>query len=107
MKKNKVLLGAVAAIALCVCMLVGATYAWLTDEVVSGTNVVKSGSLTVGVEYTLDGENWADLNGADDLFENAVWEPGYTKVIALRVTNKGNVALKFGWGINTSAKPKA
>ena len=100
MKKNKVLLGAVAAIALCVCMLVGATYAWLTDEVVSGTNVVKSGSLTVGVEYTLDGENWSDLNGADDLFENAVWEPGYTKIIALRITNKGNVALKFNWGIN-------
>ncbi len=106
MKKNKVLLGAVAAIALCVCMLVGATYAWLTDEVVSGTNVVKSGSLTVGVEYTLDGENWADLNGADDLFENAVWEPGYTKVIALRVTNKGNVALKFGWGINYVGETK-
>ena len=106
MKKNKVLLGAVAAIALCVCMLVGATYAWLTDEVVSGTNVVKSGSLTVGVEYTLDGENWADLNGADDLFENAVWEPGYTKVIALRVTNKGNVALKFNWGINYVGETK-
>ena len=100
MKKNKVLLGAVAAIALCVCMLVGATYAWMTDTAVSSNNVIKSGSLTVGVEYTLDGENWKDLKGADDLFKDSVWEPGYTKVIALRVTNKGNVALKFNWGIN-------
>ena len=100
MKKNKVLLGAVAAIALCVCMLVGATYAWMTDTAVSSNNVIKAGSLTVGVEYTLDGENWKDLKGADDLFKDSVWEPGYTKVIALRVTNKGNVALKFNWGIN-------
>ena len=100
MKKNKVLLGAVAAIALCVCMLVGATYAWMTDTAVSSNNVIKAGSLTVGVEYTLDGENWKDLKGVDDLFKDSVWEPGYTKVIALRVTNKGNVALKFNWGIN-------
>ena len=100
MKKKSILLGAIASIALCVCMLAGATYAWLTDEVKSSNNVIKAGSLTVGVEYTLDGENWADLNGADDLFADAVWEPGYTKVIALRITNKGNVALKFNWGIN-------
>ena len=100
MKKKNILLGAIAAIALCVCTLVGATYAWLTDTAVSSNNVVKSGSLTVGVEYSLDGETWRDLKGADDLFKDIIWEPGYTKVIALRITNKGNVALKYSYGIN-------
>ena len=106
MKKKSILLGAIAAIALCVCTLVGATYAWLTDTAASSNNVVKSGSLTVGVEYSLDGETWKDLKGAEDLFKDVVWEPGYTKVIALRSTNKGNVALKYNWGINFVSETK-
>ena len=92
----------IMAICLCCVMLVGATFAWFTDTAASGLNRIQSGSLDLGVEYTLDGEKWYDLDGATDLFggEDAKFEPGYTRVVAFRLTNKGNLALKYRLAAN-------
>lgn len=85
----------VLSMLLCVSMLVGTTFAWFTDEVASGSNVIASGNLDIAVEYTLDGETWKNLDGANDLFQMDLWEPGHTEVVALRITNKGSLALKY------------
>ena len=79
----------------CLSMLLGTTYAWFTDSVSSGSNVITAGNLDVEVEYTLDGENWKDLNGATDLLQCDLWEPGHTEVVALKITNEGSLALKY------------
>ena len=71
----------VLSLLLCFSMLLGTTWAWFTDSVSSGSNVIKSGNLDLDVQYTLDGETWNDLDGADDLFQKSLWEPGHTEVV--------------------------
>ena len=80
------LISSVVALFLCFTMLLGTTYAWFTDSVASGSNVITAGNLDIKVEYTLDGENWDLLDGANDLFQMSQWEPGHTEVVALRIS---------------------
>ena len=75
----------------------GGTIAWFTDNVSSTENVIQSGNLDMVVEYktSLDGE-WAELKEDTKLFkENALYEPGYTELVFLRVKNAGNLAFKY------------
>ena len=101
MKKTKrSLLMSVVSLLLCFSMLLGSTFAWFTDSVTSGSNVIQSGNLDLDVQYTLDGENWKNLDGANDLFQKGLWEPGHTEVVALRIENKGSLALKYQANMN-------
>ena len=97
---KRALLSSVLSIVLCVSMLLGTTYAWFTDSVVSGSNLIQTGNLDIEVEYTLDGETWANLDGATDLFQKSLWEPGHTEVVVLRVKNTGTLALKYSANMN-------
>ena len=102
-KKNhakKALISSLLALFICFTMLIGTTFAWFTDSAVSANNVIKSGNLDIAVEYTLDGENWADLDGAEVLFKDVLWEPGHTRVVALKIKNAGNLALKYAANMN-------
>lgn len=94
----------IMAICLCCVMLIGTTFAWFTDTATSGLNHIQSGSLDMDVEYTLDGETWHPLDNATDLFggEDAKFEPGYTRVVAFRLTNKGNLAFKYRLSANVA-----
>ena len=94
------LLSSVLALCLCFAMLIGSTFAWFTDSVASGSNVIKSGTLDIDVQYTLDGSTWDNLDGADDLFQKGLWEPGHTEVVLLKIENKGNLALKYTANMN-------
>ena len=85
---------------LCFAMLLGTTFAWFTDSATSANNVIKAGNLDVEVQYTLDGENWKDLDGASDLFQKGLWEPGHTEVVALKIKNNGTLALKYAANMN-------
>ena len=85
---------------LCFAMLLGTTFAWFTDSATSANNVIKAGNLDIDVQYTLDGESWAALDGANDLFQKGLWEPGHTEVVALKITNKGSLALKYTANMN-------
>jgi len=97
---KRALLGSVVAMLVCFTMLLSTTFAWFTDTAVSGSNVITAGNLDIVVEYTLDGENWDDLDGADDLFKKGLWEPGHTEVVALRIKNNGTLALKYTANMN-------
>ena len=103
MKRKKTtrnaLLTSVLAMLLCVSMLVGTTFAWFTDEVVSGNNVIAAGNLDVELEYW-NGSAWVDVSGKTDVLTNTLWEPGVTEVAYLKVTNAGSLALKYKLGIN-------
>ena len=99
-KTNRALLLSAVSLILCASMLIGSTYAWFTDSASSASNVIQSGNLDIQVEYTLDGKTWADLDGADDLFQKGLWEPGHTEVVALRIKNNGSLALKYAASMN-------
>lgn len=100
LKTRHALLASVLSLVLCIAMLTSTTFAWFTDSAVSASNVITAGNLDVVVEYTLDGENWKNLDGADDLFKKGLWEPGHTEVVALRIKNNGTLALKYTANMN-------
>ncbi len=97
---KRALLASVMALLLCFSMLLSTTFAWFTDSAASGSNVITAGNLDIVVEYTLDGENWNELDGATDLFQKGLWEPGHTEVVALRIKNNGTLALKYNANMN-------
>ena len=97
---KRALITSVMAMLLCFAMMLGTTFAWFTDSAATGGNVITAGNLDVVVEYTLDGDNWNDLDGATDLFQKGLWEPGHTEVVALRIKNNGSLALKYVANMN-------
>ena len=102
---KRALLASVLSMMLCLAMLVGSTFAWFTDSVTSGKNKIVAGNLDVELEYSLDGTTWAAVNETTNMFkEGALWEPGYTEVVYLRVRNAGTLALKYKFGINVEDK---
>jgi len=91
----------IISLLLCVSMLVGTTFAWFTDTVKSGNNIIKAGNLDIGVEYyDAEAKEWNDVTGASDLFSKELWEPGHTQVVYLKISNLGTLALKYALGIN-------
>jgi len=100
---SKALFQSVVALILCVSMLVGTTFAWFTDSVISGVNKIQSGNLDVelvdAAGNSLEGKSltFLDVNGK----ANILWEPGCTfKTQGFRVSNKGDLALKYTMYIN-------
>ena len=82
---------------LCFAMLIGTTYAWFTDTVTSGSNIIQSGNLDIAMYWS---ENNADWNDAQDtqagpIFNYDKWEPGYTLVRYIKVKNEGSLAFKY------------
>ena len=119
MSKNNTkrsLLASVFALVLCVAMLVGSTFAWFTDTASTGVNKIQAGNLDIKVEYakekmnddgTLTGEltDWAPIDNATNVFDpNALWEPGRTEYVVFRITNNGNLALKYKLSLETLAQ---
>ncbi len=90
----------------CIAMLVGSTFAWFTDVAKSTNNVINPGRLDLEVEYTLDGENWEDLNDAENIFGDGLFEPGYTRVVAFKVRNNGSLAFKYKMSLDIISETK-
>lgn len=83
----------ILSLMLCVSMLVSTTFAWFTDEVVSGRNTIAAGNLDV--ELLNDG---VPVNNGTILFDDVdpnLWEPGAVAYENLQVANVGTLALKY------------
>ena len=87
---------------MCISMFIGSTFAWFTDSVTSANNVIHSGNLDVVLEYKTDwSDEWDPVNENTKLFKDgALYEPGYTEVVYLRVSNAGSLALKYMLSFN-------
>ena len=124
---KKALLMSIMSMVLCVAMLVGMTFAWFTDTASTAVNKIQAGNLKLKVEYATAWDEsgnpttWADLkefNGSLGFIQKTTdgyavnadmkWEPGATyNLQQLRITNDGNLALKYKVeiaGIDGSAK---
>ncbi len=99
---RRALFTSVVAIFVCITMLIGTTFAWFTDTASTAVNKIQAGTLDVALEM-YDGANWVTAEGkilqfktADNRTTDILWEPGCTyELPALRVINKGNLALKY------------
>jgi len=97
---RRALVLSVLSLLLCVSMLVGTTFAWFTDSVTSGRNTIQAGNLDVVLEYW-DGDSYEEVTSTTKLFNDAaLWEPGYTEVAYLKVSNAGSLALKYQLTVN-------
>ena len=103
---KRALLTSILAICLCLVMLIGSTFAWFTDTASTSVNQIQSGTLDVGLQMKDDKDQWVDAEGETLQFKvngaipaegaKILWEPGCTyELPALRVVNKGNLALKY------------
>ena len=100
------------ALVMCVVMLVGTTFAWFTDTASTGVNKIQAGNLDIELEMqvTENGETkWVKAEGETLQFKKAagheseevLWEPGCRyELPALRIVNKGNLALKYKITVN-------
>ena len=98
---KRALLLSLLSMLLCITMLVGTTFAWFTDSVTSSGNIIKSGTLEVGM-YWAEGQNkvptdeadWTDA-AAGAIFDYDKWEPGYVEARHIKIANEGTLALKY------------
>ena len=98
---KRALLTSVLALLMCVAMLIGTTFAWFTDTASTGVNKIVSGNLDVKLMYSTDMQTWKEATDQTKLFDdNALWEPGYTQVVYLKVVNAGKLALKYEAGFS-------
>lgn len=106
-KKNtrRALLVSIMSLILCCAMLMGTTFAWFTDSVTSGNNIIKSGTLDVEMYWAdgtaavpaKDSADWIQVGSDADqpIFSYTLWEPGYTQVRHIKIVNNGNLALNY------------
>ncbi len=104
---KRALLTSVMALAMCVVMLVGTTFAWFTDTASTNVNRIVAGNLDVDIvdatdtstsldKGTLQFLRAADGTGEPTKVENVLWEPGATFFTqGFKIANKGNLALKY------------
>ena len=92
----------ILSLLLCVSMLVGTTFAWFTDSVVSGTNTIAAGNLDVEL-YHSDKNDSGYVGETTVLFNDVtLWEPGAVVYENFKVENVGNLALMYNLSINFS-----
>ena len=102
---KRALLSSVLALFLCFAMLLGTTYAWFTDSVTSGSNIIQSGTLDVDLVdeqgNSMEGQI-IEFVAKDGRAQDAIlWEPGCTyETEPVYVVNKGNLGLKYNILVN-------
>ena len=96
----KVLLLSVFVTFMCLSMLVGTTYAWLTDSVTSGRNIIISGTLDVELNYYNDGGQWVPAD--NNIFADVDWQPGRIYYRAVQIKNNGDMPIKFAFRANVT-----
>ena len=98
---KRALLLSVLSLLLCVSMLIGSTFAWFTDSVTSGNNIIKAGNLDVALTHTNKTVTDQNVEGATTLFQDiTLWEPGAMVWEKLTVKNNGSLALKYALNLN-------
>ena len=98
---KRALISSALALLMCVAMLIGTTFAWFTDTASTGVNKIVSGNLDVKLMYSTDMQTWKEATDQTKLFDdNALWEPGYTQVVYLKIVNAGKLALKYEAGFS-------
>ena len=99
---RKALITSTLCLLLCVSMLVGTTFAWFTDEVKSGTNIIAAGNLDIELYHTDDKVSNEKVNSGTVLFDDvtpSLWEPGAVAYEILTVKNDGTLALKYNLAV--------
>ena len=85
------LFSAVLSVILLLVVAVSGTFAFFTDSVTTETNTIVAGNLNVELEYSTDGLHWKPVTNSSQIL---AYTPGTVRCVYLRISNKGNLALK-------------
>lgn len=101
--KRAIITSAMALI-ICFAMLLGSTFAWFTDSVKSAINILQTGTLDAVLEYKTNwADEWTPVTENTKVFKDGtLYEPGYTEVIYLRVSNAGTLSFKYSLSVHVS-----
>ncbi|MBQ4117214.1 MAG: hypothetical protein IJD37_07535, partial [Clostridia bacterium] len=78
---------------LSISMLVGTTFAWMTETVEISDNTIVTGNLDIELCYH-NGNAFVPLSD-DNIFDDRPWEPGLEKITYLRIRNIGNIDISY------------
>jgi predicted ribosomally synthesized peptide with SipW-like signal peptide len=100
--KNQTKYKAIAlALSLCVIFLwamlgTGVSLAWFNDTSDDTKNIFHVANFDLAVSYKDKAGNWIPIDGSTSVFDDdAIYEPGYTQVVYLKVENKGDCAFNL------------
>lgn len=81
----------------------GASLAWFSDTSPEINNIFHFADFELEVSHRLTDGTWERVDSQTKVFEeDALYEPGYTQVVYLRVENKGDRALQFKTAVNVT-----
>ena len=102
---KRALLTSIMALAMCVVMLVGTTFAWFTDTATANVNKIQAGNLDVDIVDangdSLDGKTLKFVKmdattGKATASDDILWEPGASFALqTFKIVNKGDLSLKY------------
>ena len=122
---KKALTASIMSMALCTVLLIGTTFAWFTDSVSSGTNVIKAGNLEISATYqdtaatgttynipgftrnggdVIFGDTKVDINENNSIISEELWEPGAVGAKLITVKNDGSLAAQIKLDFTTTDK---
>ena len=74
----------------------GTSLAWFNDDSHEIKNVFNMASFEADVSYRLADGTYDTIEGKTDIFDDeALYEPGYTQVVVLRIENKGTLPFHY------------
>ena len=80
----------------------GTSLAWFQDESNVVKNVINMAEFDLELSYKV-GDTYTSVEGASTIFDpNALYEPGYTEVACLQITNNGTVPFNFKTAVAVS-----
>ena len=102
---KRAFLSSVLATILCFAMLLGTTFAWFTDKVESGNNIITAGNLDIKLTHADKGTQGVsvEVDGETILFDDvALWEPGAMAWEKFTISNEGTLDLKYLFTLNAN-----
>ena len=104
-KKFKKIALALSVVALVAWVMLGtgASLAWFTDNSNEINNIFHVAEFDLEVSHRLTDGKWESIDGKTDVFDDeALYEPGYTQVVYLKVENKGDLPFNFYTAVNVN-----
>lgn len=103
------------ALALSLCALIvwailgtGASLAWFTDTSTELNNIFHFADFDLAVSRQLTDGKWEEVDSQTELFDDeALYEPGYVKVVYLKVDNNGDLPFDFYTAVNVNGYVEA
>ena len=106
---KKLIVMSVLSLSICFVMLLGTTYAWMTDSVQSGKNVIQAGNLDAKLYHTnANVGTYTEVTTETKLFVDASgksvkWEPGVFVYETFMVKNAGDLDMFYNLKLEAAA----